>query len=84
MLAEQPVRNLGRQYVADLSDKNIAATVMTQLSEGLEKTDRCHLPGRFKAWWYQLTAYNLLMRFLKLYEITTVLEMDAKANSFIH
>lgn len=83
MLAEQPVRNLGRQYIADLSD-NIAAAVKTQLSEGLEKIDRCHLPGKFKAWWYQLTVCILPVRFLKLYETTTVLEIDTEANSFIH
>lgn len=84
LLVEQPVRNLRRQYIADLSDKNVASTVMAQLSEGLEKIDRCPLPVKFKAWWYQLTICNLPMWFLKPYEITTVLEMDARANSFIH
>lgn len=40
LLAEQPVRNQGRLYRADLSDKNMATTVMKQLSEGLERIDR--------------------------------------------
>lgn len=57
---------------------------MTQPSEGLEKIDRCHLPVKLKTWQHQFTVCNLPMPFLKLYEITTVLEMDAKANSFIH
>lgn len=39
VLSEQPIKNLGRQYMADHSDKQMGRTVMKQLSEGLAKID---------------------------------------------
>ena len=85
LLAEQPVRSLGRLYMADLSDSHMPATVMEQLVDGLERIDKSHLPGKLKVWCYQFTLYQRLMWPLKMCEITTstVLRMDAKANNFI-
>lgn len=55
---------------------------MEQLSDGLERIDKSHLTRKLKAWCYQFTLYQWL---LKLREITTstVLRMDAKANHCI-
>ncbi|KAK0153977.1 hypothetical protein N1851_003944 [Merluccius polli] len=80
LLAEQPVRSLGRLYTADLSDSHMPVTVMEQLADGLERIDKSHLPGKLKVWCYQFTLYQRLMWPLKMCEITTstVLRMDAK------
>ena len=85
LLTEQSVRSLGREYTADLSDKHMAHSVITQLSEGLVKIDESHLPGKFKTWCYQFTLYHRLMWPLKLSEISasTVQRMDQKANNYI-
>ncbi|XP_023815255.1 uncharacterized protein LOC111948071 [Oryzias latipes] len=85
LLAEQPVRSLGRLYTAELSDNHMPATIMLQLRDGLERIDKSHLPGKFKVWCYQFILYPRLMWPLKLCEITssTVAKMDAKANNFI-
>lgn len=45
LLAEKPVRSLGRLYTADLSDKHMASSVMTQLSKRSGK-DRPKPPPR--------------------------------------
>ncbi|KAJ8334019.1 hypothetical protein SKAU_G00413380 [Synaphobranchus kaupii] len=85
LLVEQPVRSLGRLYTADLSDKHMTSSIMTQLSEGLGKLDQSHLPGNLVIWCYQFTLYQRLMWPLKLSEIasTAVLKMDSKANNYI-
>lgn len=67
LLAEQPVQSPGRLYSADLSDKHVVDSVMTQFSEGLVKTDQSQLPR--KTWCYQFTLYHCLMWALKLCEI---------------
>lgn len=48
VLAEQPVRNLGREYTAELTDRHMAATIMDQLKEGLKRIDQSNLPGKYK------------------------------------
>ncbi|RXN29065.1 hypothetical protein ROHU_018794 [Labeo rohita] len=85
LLSEQPIKSLGRQYTADLSDKQIGKTVMKQLSDGLARIDQSQLPGKFKVWCYQFTLYRRIMWPLKMSEIpsSTISKMDGKANSFI-
>ncbi|CAJ1061376.1 hypothetical protein ROHU_018794 [Xyrichtys novacula] len=85
VLAEQPLRSLGREYTADLSDKHMAAAVTDQLKEGLKRIDQSYLPGKFKVWCYQFTLYQRVMWPLKMCEITatTVTKLDAKANNYI-
>ena len=39
----------------------MAASIMKQLSEGLERIDRRCLPVKFKVWCYQFSLYNHLM-----------------------
>ena len=55
LLAEQPVRSLGRLYTAGLSDTHMPATITEQLSNSLESLDKSHLPGKLKVWCYQFT-----------------------------
>lgn len=58
---------------------------MERLSDGLERIDESHLPGKLKVWCYQFTLYQRSIWPLKLCEITTstVLRMDAKANKWL-
>ncbi len=84
-LIDQPVKSLGRLYTADLSDRNMAVSVTTQLTGGLKKIDESLLPDKFKVWCYQFTLFHCLLCPLKLCDITspTVLKMDTKANNYI-
>lgn len=85
LLAEQPIKSLGRQYTVELSDKQMGKAVMKQLSDGLARIDQSQLPGKYKVWCYQFTLYQRVMWPLKMSEIpsSTVSKMDGKANSFI-
>lgn len=85
LLAEQPVRSLGRVYTANLSHKQMSSTIMAQLLEGLRRIDQSPPPGKFKVWCYQVILYHRIMWPLKLCEIPTsaVQRMDAKANNYI-
>lgn len=48
-LSEQPIKSLGRQYMAELLDKQMGR-VVKQLSEHLAKIDQSQLPGKYKVW----------------------------------
>ncbi|KAK0150712.1 hypothetical protein N1851_004673 [Merluccius polli] len=80
-ISEQSIKSLGRQYTAELSDKQMGRT----LSEGLAKIDQSQLPGKYKVWCYQFTLYRRVMWPLKVSDIpsSTASKMDGKANSFI-
>ena len=84
-IADQPIRSLGRQYTASLSDKEIGKTTLQQLSAGLAKIDSSQLPGKYKVWCFNFTLYPRVMWPLKLCEVTSsaVSKMDAKTSSFI-
>lgn len=85
LLVDQPVQSLGRRYTADLSSKQMAVSVSSQLADGLSKIDQIALPGKFKVWCYQFILYYHLMWPLKLSDITstTVQRMDSKAKNDI-
>lgn len=51
-LIDQPVRSLGRLYTSDLSDKHMAVSITSQLSDGLKKIDQSLLPSKLKVWCY--------------------------------
>lgn len=44
LLLEQPIRTLGRDCTADLSDKQVVRLVEKQLAHSLSKTDSSRLP----------------------------------------
>lgn len=48
LLSEQPIRSLGRQYTAELSDRQMGRNMMKQISEGLAKIDQSQLPGKWE------------------------------------
>lgn len=70
---------------SDLSNKQMVATVTSQLADGLKTTDQSYLPGKFKGWCCQHTLYQRVMLPLKMSDITAsaALQMDAKANNLI-
>lgn len=84
-VVDQPVRCLGKLYTTDLSDNHMAASVTSQLLDGLKRVNQSFLPGKLKVCCYQFTLYQRLMWPLKLCDITstTVLKMDSKANNYI-
>ena len=61
VLAEQPLRSLGREYTADLTDRHMAAAVTDQLKEGLKRIDQSYLSGKCKVWCNQFTLYQRVM-----------------------
>lgn len=79
------MQSLRRRYTADLSSKQMAVSVSSQLADGLSKTDQSALPGKFKVWCYQFILYYRLMWPLKLSDITstTIQRMDSKAKNYI-
>lgn len=85
LLSEQPIKSLGRQYAAELSDKQMGKTVMKQLSDGLTRIDQSQLPGKYTVWCYQFTLCRRVTWPLEMSEIpsSTASKMDGKANSFI-
>ena len=85
LIADQPIRSLGRHYTSSLSDKSMGRTILQQLSAGLEKIDTSQLPGKYKVWCYHFTLYPRVMWPLKLCEVTSsaVTRMETKANAFI-
>lgn len=56
-LVHQPV--LRRPYTADISNRHMAATLISQLMDGLKKIQSC-LPGKFKVWCSVEKAINWL------------------------
>lgn len=85
LLADQPIKSLGRYYTAELSDKQAGKAVMKQLTDGLSRIDQCQLPGKRKAWCYHTILFQRIMWPLKLCEIpmSMVNKLDGKTNSFI-
>lgn len=54
-LIDQLVRSLRRLYTTDLSNKHMAISITSQLSDGLKKIDQSMLPGKLKVCCYQFT-----------------------------
>ncbi|KAJ8393505.1 hypothetical protein AAFF_G00059780 [Aldrovandia affinis] len=69
LLVTEPIQSLGRQYTAELSDKQMGKTIQKQLSDGLARIDRSQLPGKYKVWCYQFTLYQRVMWPLKMCQI---------------
>lgn len=63
----------------------MAATITSQLMDGLKTIDQSYLTEKSKVWCYQHTLYHRVMWPLKGKEITTsaAIRMDAKVNNFI-
>ncbi len=85
LLANQPVRSLGRTYSADLSDRQMGETVRKQLADSLARINQSQLPGKYKVWSYQFILYPRVMWPLKMSEVPSSVadKLDGLANSFI-
>ncbi|XP_041649202.1 transient receptor potential cation channel subfamily M member 4-like [Cheilinus undulatus] len=85
LLAETPIRNLGRQYTSELSDRQMGKVIQKQLNEGLAKIDSSQLPQKLKVWCNQFKLYQRLMWLLKVSEVpsTAVSKMDGITNTYI-
>lgn len=66
LLAEQPIRSLGREYTPKLSDRQMGRTVQKQLKEGLARIDSSQFPGKLKVCCYQVTLFHRVMWPLKV------------------
>lgn len=84
LFSEQPIRSLGREYTADLSDRKMGKMVQKQLEHGLARIDSSQLPVKFKLWCYQFTLFQGVMCPLKMCEIpsTTASRLDGIANTY--
>ncbi len=85
LLAEQPIRSLGREYTTELSDRQMGRMVQKQLREGLTRIASSQLPGKLKVWCYRVTLFHWVMWPLKVGEIPSSLasKMDGISNSYI-
>lgn len=61
LVVNKMVQSLGRLYTADLSDKDMAASVTSQLLDGLSKIDQSFMLGKFKVRCYWFTLFQCLM-----------------------
>lgn len=83
-LDEKPLRTLGRQYTADLADKEMGKQARQQLVEGLVNIEQSQLPGKYKVWCYWHILYQRVVWPLKISEIsiTSVSKMDSLAKTY--
>lgn len=84
-LDEKPLRSLGRQYKADLSDRQMEKLTKHQLADGVAKTEQSQLSGKHKVRYYQHILYQRILWPVKVCEIASseVSRMDSIANSYI-
>lgn len=75
LLLEQPIRTLGRDCTADLSDKQVVRLVEKQLAHSLS-------PSETELWCYQFKLFQHVMWPLKVFEIPSTMasRLDGIAN----
>ena len=69
IVSEDHVKNLGRIFDADLSNKKQEEAVKKQCKEGMDAIDRAPLPGKYKVWISQFVLLPRLLWPLTIYEI---------------
>ncbi|KAK1785897.1 hypothetical protein P4O66_003130 [Electrophorus voltai] len=77
----QPVKSLGKLFDASLKDSAAIQKCNDELGAWLTKVDKYDLPGRFKAWIYQLSILPSLVASAGL--LTTVESLERKISSFL-
>ena len=79
-IQDKPVKYLGKEYKANLSEKEQILEVEKSLEAELKKIDKCKLPGRYKSWILQFMLLPRLMWPLTIYNIpaSRVVEMQRK------
>ena len=68
-IQDMPVKYLGKEYKANLGEKDQIQFVTKQFTADLKKIDRCKLPGRYKGWIVQHMMMPRLMWPLSIYNI---------------
>ena len=68
-IQDKPVKYLGKEYKANLSEKEQILEVEKSLEAELKKIDKCKLPGRYKSWILQYMLLPRLMWPLTIYNI---------------
>ena len=68
-ILDKPVKYLGKEYKANLNEKEQTQEVLTNLKTEIRKIDRCRLPGRYKSWILQHMLMPRLMWPLTIYNI---------------
>ena len=85
VLADKPVKCLGRWFDASLKDTERGIELVKKAKEGLEAITKSMLPGNYKLWCLQFGLYPRLSWPLMLYEIplTIVEKLEQSINSKI-
>ena len=83
-VSEEPVKSLGRWYDDTLKDTKQSKETAKASADGLNKIQKCPLPGKYKVWCLQHMLIPMLLWPLMVYEIatSTVEAMEAKINKF--
>ena len=84
-LSEKPIKGLGKWFRDTLNDRISNADTLNQLQQWLQDTEKCGLPGKFKAWIYQHGILPRLLWPLLVYDIplTDVEKMETKTNTYL-
>ena len=84
-LSEKPIKGLGKWFRDTLNDRISNADTLNQLQQWLQDTEKCGLPGKFKAWIYQHGILLRLLWPLLVYDIplTNVEKMETKTNTYL-
>ena len=68
-IQDKPVRYLGKEYKATLTEKEQILETEKMLKTELKKIDKCKIPGRYKGWILQYMLIPRLMWPLTIYSI---------------
>ena len=68
-IQDKPVRYLGKEYNANLTERDQIAEVEKNLTLELRKINKCKIPGKYKSWIFQYMLLPRLMWPLTIYTI---------------
>ena len=79
-IQDKPIKYLGKEYNANLHEKEQVQEVQRILKAELKKIDSCKLPGRYKCWIVQYMLLPRLMWPLTIYNIPLTKVEDMEKN----
>ena len=84
-IQDKPVKYLGKEYRANLSENQQIQEVQKNLKAELKKIDKCKLPGRYKSWMVQYMLLPRLMWPLTIYSIplSKVTELQRSITAYL-
>ena len=82
-IQDKPVKYLGKEYKANLVEKDQIAEVEKDLNLELKKINKCRIPGKYKGWIFQYMLLPRLMWPLTIYNIpiSKIKNMEGKITS---